>query len=158
MEKVRSNEIAMKPRWYFVAGSILMVAGLAACSVAAVFMMNLTLFLLREHGPRGEWRLQQMLESFPLWIPILAVVGVVAGVWLLKKYDFSYKYNFWLIGAGFIVVILLSALILDFTGLNDTWFRQGPMRGMYRQYQETNDPLPRGKGYGRQQNLQDQSN
>ncbi len=154
MEKVRSNEIAMKPRWYFVVGSIMTLIGLTASTVAAIFLINVTLFLLREHGPRGEWRLQQMLESFPLWIPVLAVAGIAVGVWLVRKYDFSYRYNFGLIAVGFIVAVVSSAFILDYTGLSDIWFRQGPMKGMYRQNQKSDAPIPRGRGFGRQQNVQ----
>ena len=133
MAKVASNEISMKPRWFFVAGSVFSVAGLVAFSIAAVFLTNLTVFLLRKHGPMGEWRLQMMLESFPWWIPVLAIGGIMAGIWLLKKYDFSYKKNFWLIIAGFIVSVLIAAFIIDRLGLNDMWRRQGPMRRFYQQ-------------------------
>ncbi len=80
MAKVKSNEISMKPRWYFVLGSLLMVAGLAGFSVVAVFLTNLTLFLLRQHGPMGQWRLQILLSSFPLWVPVLAIAGIVFGI------------------------------------------------------------------------------
>lgn len=133
MAKVKSNEISMKPRWYFVLGSILVMTGLVGFSIGAIFLTNLTLFLLRQHGPMGQWRLQLMLGSFPLWVPILAVVGVVLGIVMLRKYDFSYKKNFWLIIAGFIVSIILAAFVLDYLGLSDIWSRQGPMRRLYQQ-------------------------
>lgn len=133
MAKVKSNEISIKPRWYFVAGSLLTIAGLVGFSLGAVFLTNLTLFLLRRHGPMGQWRLEIMLNSFPWWIPVLAIAGLVLGVRLLKKYDFSYKKNFWLIIGGFIVSIILAAFLLDYLGLNDSWSRQGPMRRFYQQ-------------------------
>jgi hypothetical protein len=133
MAKVKSNEISMKPRWYFVLGSSLMVAGLAGLSVVAVFLTNLTLFLLRQHGPMGQWRLQMLLSSFPLWVPILAIAGIVFGIWMLRKYDFSYKKNFWLIMVGFIVSVIIAACIIDHLGLNEIWSKRGPMRGFYQQ-------------------------
>lgn len=131
MEKVKSNEISMKPKWYFVVGSILTVIGLVGFSIGAVFLTNLTLFLLRRHGPMGQWRLEQLLTSMPIWIPILAIICIVIGIWMLRKYDFSYKENFKLIIFGFILSIVLAAFVIDQLGLNDTWSRQGPMRRFY---------------------------
>ena len=133
MAKVESNEITIKPRWYFIFGSLLTITGLAGFSLGAVFLTNLTLFLLRRHGPMGQWRLELMLNSFPWWIPVLAIFGLIIGIWLLNKYDFSYKKNFWLIISGFIVSIVLVAFLVDYLGLNDVWSRQGPMRRFYQQ-------------------------
>lgn len=131
MAKVRSSEISMRPRWYFVVGSLLTMLGLVSGSIGAIFLTNLTLFSLRQHGPMGPWRLQIMLESFPMWVPLLAVLGIALGIWMLRKYDFSYKNNFWLVVAGFIISIILAAVIIDYLSLNDTWLRQGPMRRFY---------------------------
>lgn len=133
MDKVKSSEISMKPRWHFILGSTLMIIGLVGSSISAVFLTNLTLFLLRKHGPMGPWRFQQILESFPLWVPFFAVGGVLMGVWMLRKYDFSYKKNFWLALTGFVVAIFIAAFTLDYLGLNDAWSRQGPMRRFYQQ-------------------------
>lgn len=141
MAKVKSRQITMKPRWYFAAGSILMIAGLTALSVGAIFLTNLTLFTLRRHGPMASWRLEMMLQSFPWWIPLLAIMGIALGIWMLKKYDFSYKRNFILIVLGFIVSILIAAFIIDSLGLNDIWSKKGPMKRLYQQV-ETD------RGYG----------
>jgi len=151
MAKVKSNEISMKPHWYFALGSFLIVAGLVSFSIGAVFLTNLTLFLLRRHGPMGQWRLQQLLTSFPLWVPVLAILGIAIGIWLLRKYDFSYKKNFWFIVLGFILSVILAAFIIDRLGLNDIWSRQGPMRRFYQQVEGQNPPFQRGPGQGRGQ-------
>lgn len=143
MAKVISNEIIMKPRWLFVMGSLMMTLGIASLSIVAVFLTNLTLFLLRRHGPMGEWRLQAILNSFPFWVPALAIIGVVLGIVMLKKYDFSYKKNFWLVVAVFVVSIILAGFVLDYLGLNDVWSRSGPMR---RFYQQTDRPTVFPKG------------
>jgi hypothetical protein len=153
MAKVKSNEISMKPRWYFVVGSLLTVVGLVGFSIGAVFLTNLTLFLLKRHGPMGQWRLQQLLTSFPLWIPILALIGIVLGIWMLQKYDFSYKKNFWLIILGFIISVVFTAFVIDQLGLNDIWSRQGPMRRFYQQVEGQNSTVPRGSGQGQGQGL-----
>jgi len=148
IEKVKSNEISIKPKWYFIAGSLFAFAGLVGFSIGAVFLTNLTLFLLRRHGPMGQWRLQQLLTSFPVWVPILAVVGIVLGIAMLRKYDFSYKRNFWIIMLVFILSIILAAFVIDQLGLNDTWSRQGPIRRFYQQVGGKADSTKRVSDYG----------
>jgi len=151
MAKVKSKEISMKPRWFFVVGSLLMMAGLVGLSIGAVFLTNITLFLLRQHGPMGQWRLQVMLDNFPLWVPVLAVAGIVLGIVLLRKYDFSYKKNFWIIISGFIISIILAGFVMDYLGLNDVWSRQGPMKRFYQEIEGKNTTIPRGEGRGQGQ-------
>ena len=145
MNKVKSNEISMKPRWHFILGSLLTMVGLISFSAGAIFMTNITLFLLRRHGPMKQWRLEQMISSFPVWIPVVAIVGISLGIWILNKYDFSYKKNMGLIIGGFIVSIIVAAFLLDHLGVNDNWSRQGPMRRFYQQIQYQNDPPSKGR-------------
>ncbi len=138
MDQVRSKKIVMKPRWYFVLGSVLSIFGLVSFGVLATFLASLSMFLLRQHGPRGQWRLEQIIDSFPVWIPFFAIFGIIAGVNLLRQYDFSYKKNFKQIILIFISSILLSAAILDYSGLGDFWFKRGPMKNYYQQRFEKN--------------------
>jgi hypothetical protein len=146
MSKVKSNELIMKSHWYFVAGSVLTFIGFVTFTIVAVYLTNLMLFLLRKHGPMGQFRLEQILNSFPWWIPIFAIVGTIGGILFLRKYDFSYKKHFWLIIAGFFLSIILAAFLLDYFGLNDAWSRQGPMRGFYHQLQSQNNQFLKGQG------------
>jgi uncharacterized membrane protein YozB (DUF420 family) len=133
MGKVLSGKVKMKPRWYFVLGSLLSVTGLAGLITGATFLVNIMLFMLRIHGRGGQFRLQYMLDSFPLWIPILAVGLLILGIIVLKKYDFTYKNNFKLIVFGLIASVFLSAYLLDLSGLNDLWSTRGPIKGLYQQ-------------------------
>ena len=110
-----------------------MVIGLTGLTIVSIFLMSLTAFSLRVHGPMGEIRYQQLLSNFPWWAPLLAVIGMTLGIVMLRKYDFSYKKNFWVIVAGLIVSIILAAFVIDYLGLNDAWSRQGPMRRFYQQ-------------------------
>lgn len=77
-----------------------------------------------------------MIETFPWWIPALALIGVTIGIFFLRKYDFSYKRNFSFIVVAFVAAIILAAFVVDLTGINDTWFGQGPMRRLYQQGQQ----------------------
>jgi uncharacterized membrane protein YozB (DUF420 family) len=152
MSKVTSGRIAMKPKWYFVIGSLFSIIGLTALSVASVFFVNIMMFLLRKHGPMAQWRLEAMLKSYPVWIPVLAIFGIIAGIWLLRKYDFSYKKNFLLIILGFIASIIIAGFIIDRLGLNDAWSQRGLMKGFYQRIESQDNVIPNGPGKGFLQN------
>lgn len=157
MSKVNSGQITMKSKWYFMIGSLMSVVGLISLSIGAIFLTNLTIFLLKKHGPMGQVRLEAMLNSIPLWIPILAIVGIVLGIVALRRYDFSYKKNFSIIVIVFVLSIIAAGFVIDYLGINDTWGKRGPMQGLYQQIDKqsiTNQPnsggkqLQNGKGSG----------
>lgn len=137
MGQIKSGQLKMKPRWYFILGSILSVMGLAGLTVASIFLTGLASFSLRSHGPMGALRLDQLISNFPWWAVALAAVGIGAGVWMLKQNDFSYKKNFPLIVLGFILAIIIAGWLIDQAGINDTLRKRGPMP-MRRFYQQQN--------------------
>ena len=134
MQKINQGEIKMKPKGYFILGSILTFTGLVATVIVSTFCIGLISFSLRAHGPMGEYRLDQILTSFPWWTLFLAILGLTLGLWLIRLYDFSYKLKPVLIISGFILAIIIGGYIIDITGVNDVMFRQGPMKGMMRNY------------------------
>ena len=87
----------------------------------------------------GKIRFEQLLSSFPWWAPLMAIIGLIVGIWLLKKYDFSYKNNFVVITIGFLVAVIIGAWLIDLSGLNNIWFRQGPMKGIMKKYLQDNN-------------------
>jgi len=147
MVKIKKEEIRMKPKWYFVVGSLLMTTGLIATSIVAIFLINLLLFFLRKRGP-GIMRLELMVTTFPWWISLLALFSIIVGIWFLKKYDFSYKKNFLLIVVSFIVSIIIAGWLIDYFGFNETWLRHGPMRRFYQQLERGNNYFPKGRRGG----------
>ena len=151
MSQVKTGKIVMKPKWYFVAGSLFLIGGLIALSAGTMFLVNLTTFALRSRGPMTSWRLQTMIENFPWWAPLLAILGIFLGVTFLKKYDFSYKKNFRLIVISFILSVLVAGFLVDKVGLNDHWARKEPMM---RFYQRLEVQEPKGFVKGVKQNGQ----
>lgn len=141
MQQIHEEHIQMRPRIYFVLGSLLLFVSLVLSLLSTVFLFSLTDFILRSHGPMGHYRWEQLLSSFPWWAPLLALVGVVVSIWLLKKYDFSYKRNFIFIVMGVIVAIFLASWMIDYFHFDNVWFQRGPMHGMMREYLQ-NSPSP----------------
>jgi hypothetical protein len=132
MDKIHKGQIKMRPRSYFILGSLFVFIGLVASSITAIFLVSLMSFLMRTHGPMGQFRLEQLLSSFPLWVPLVAILTLILGIILLRKFEFSYKKNFWFLILGFVLAIIATGLIVDMTGLDDIWLKRGPMRGMMR--------------------------
>ncbi|MFA5961323.1 MAG: hypothetical protein WC848_01415 [Parcubacteria group bacterium] len=132
MEKINKGQIKMRPRIYFILGSIFVFTGLVASSVTAIFLVSLMRFMFRTHGPMGQFRLEQLLTSFPLWVPLVAILALIIGVVLMRKFDFSYKKNFWFLILGFVLAIIATGIVIDMTGLDNVWLQQGPMRGMMK--------------------------
>jgi hypothetical protein len=146
MNRIHQDKIKMRPRVYFLIGSLLTFIGLVASILTSVFLVGLMRFSFRSHGPMGEYRLAELLSRFSWWGPVLAVLGIVIGVWLLRRYDFSYKINFKVMIFGIVVAIIVAGLVLDMTGLNDVLLRRGPMQGIMRQYFQENNIEP-GQGF-----------
>lgn len=136
MNKIHDGEIKMRPRIYFIIGSILIFIGLVFSFLSSVFAISLMKFFLRSHGPMTGYRLDQLLTSFPWWGVVLAVLGLTIGISLLRRYDFSYKINFKITLITLIAAIIISGWIIDMSGLNDIWFNKGPIpKGVRRYFQ-----------------------
>ncbi len=134
ISNIRNGKIKMKSRWYFVLGSVFMMCAFLGFIISSVFLVSLTTFSLRTHGPMGEIRFEQLLNNFPWWAPIIAFFGFIIGVLLLKKYDFSYKKNFVVIIIIIFIGILLSGFLIDYLGLDGFLMKRGQMRGFYQKY------------------------
>lgn len=130
MEKIHHDKIKMHSKVYFAIGSVIAFAGLVASILVSVFLFGLVRYSLRTHGPMGEYRFDRMLSSFPWWMVIIAILGLIIGIWLLRQYDFSYKINFMVLAIVFVGAIIIAGWIIDMTGLNDILFKKGRGQGM----------------------------
>lgn len=139
MDRIHHDKIKMHSKWYFIIGSFLAFIGLVSSMVVSVFIIGLIRFSLRIHGPMKGYRLDQMISSFPWWMVVIAILGLISGIWLLRRYDFSYKINSKMVFIIFVMAIIAAGWIIDIAGLNDILFRQGPGQGIMKRYfQEKN--------------------
>jgi uncharacterized membrane protein len=140
MNQIHLGKVKMKPKVYFIVGSILTFIGLISTVIASTFLIGLVRFSLCLHWGRGaQYKLDQMLLNFPWWITILAIVSLTVGIWLIHKYDFTYKIKPWVLTVGFILAIIVGGWIVDMTGLNDVLYRGDPMKGMMENYLQKNN-------------------
>lgn len=134
MSKIKTEQIKMKPKWYFLFGSLFIFFALVGLIIISIFLISLITFSLKSHGPMGAIRYQQIISNFPWWAPIIIIIGLVTGIILLKKYDFSYKKNFLFVVTIFISAVLLAGVLIDILGFDNLWIKRGPMKKFYQQY------------------------
>jgi hypothetical protein len=139
MNRIHDEKIKMKPKLYFIVGSILTFTGLVSSVVISVFLIGLIRFFLRSHGPMVNYRLDQILSNFPWWAAAFSILGLIFGIYFLRKYDFSFKVNFKFIIIGFILAAIIGGWLVDNLGLNDLLIKRGPMQGIMRQYKQDNN-------------------
>ena len=131
MGEIRHGNLKMRPKLYFIIGSALVFVSLILSALSSVFLFALIKFSLRSHGPMGQYRFEQLLASFPWWAVVLAILGLIIGLWLIRKYDFSYKINFKIIIIGFVAAIIIAGYLVDVIGLNHVFSRQGCINKIY---------------------------
>lgn len=148
MKQILNGRVSMKPRWYFIVGSLSLIIGLVGSVIASIFLVSIIAFSLRTHGPMGTVRFQQLISSFPWWAPFLTLLGLGSGIWFLKQYDFSYKKNFPLIILSLISAVLLAGWLMDAIGMTTYWSKRGSMRRLYQQTETDSIASPRGQGWG----------
>lgn len=137
MKKIREGDVKMKPKYYFIIGSVLSFLGLVSSIITSVFLVALTRFAFRsQFSIRAEYKFDQMLSEFPWWAPVLAVVFLFIGIKLIRRYDFSYKKNFVYVSIWIVLAVFTAGLVFDMTGLNDIWLQRGPMKGIMKSYFE----------------------
>ena len=150
MEKIHTEKIKMRPRIYFIFGSLAFFVATVSAMVISAFFINLTMFAWRVNCPMKFQRLEMLWSNFPWWAPLLGVLGFGIGFWLLKKSNFSYKKNFWVIVFGLLVAIFVASWLIDYLNFNQLWLRHKSMRGLWQQQvEQVNNGINRVGGCGR---------
>ncbi len=124
LERIKSGEVAMRPRWHFVLKMVLAVTGMLLLAVALVYLVSFMGFALRETGimfmPSFGFRgLMFFLNSTPLFLVGLVVVFVVTLELLVRKYAFGYRNSLLYSVVAILTMILLGSLIVMQTPMHD---------------------------------------
>ncbi len=131
MGRIHTEHIKMRPRWYFVLGSLATFVGLVMSILASVFLLSFIKLSMHGSGKMAEYKMDELLSHFSWWGPVIALGSLLLGLWLLRQYEFSYKKNFGLIAIGFVLAIVVASFILDMSGLNEVMLQHGPFRATF---------------------------
>ncbi len=128
MGQIHQGKIKMKPRLYFIIGSILSFVGVVLSILTTIFVISFIRFSFLAQGPMGEYKAEELVSHFSWFGPIFAILGLVIGIWLLRQYDFSYKINFRIMVVIVILAVTVAGIVLDMTGLNNIIFQHGTVQ------------------------------
>lgn len=123
MKEISEGRITMRPKSYFVFGSLLLILGIILFAIAAAFLLNITMYRFIDAAPFeyllfGGRGFMAFLGTFP-WIPLAAgIIITIIGIIFLKRFDISYKKSIAAIITGFIFVIVAGAFFINISGIN----------------------------------------
>ncbi len=146
MSKIISEKIKIKPKIYFIFGSVITIISFIFLFSISVFSTNILFFILKRRCGIYQWQIQNLLINFPWWTLIISILGIVLGILIIKKNNFSYKKNFIFIISIFIISIIISAFIINYLNLNHFFARQRPMKRFYQQLELRDKKIPRFRG------------
>lgn len=122
MKEIQEKDINMRPKFYFIAGSVLLGIGIASAAVVSSFFVHVLIYKIRyEHAFEylvfGRHGFELFLMTFP-WVPLFVALGGLFGGWaLLKNYDISYRQDFWKLMVGSCALIVGLGFVIDQTNV-----------------------------------------
>jgi hypothetical protein len=136
MTQIDKEGVKMRPRLYFVLGSILLGIGLGMAVVFGAFFFNLAFFRLRVHEPFGflwfgQFGLRPFIFIFPWFRLFLASIFIILGIILLRRYEISYKKSFLALALSLVILVLTAGFLIDRIGFNEQVRRIPPMQPFY---------------------------
>lgn len=131
MGRIHSEHIKMRPRSYFVLGSLATFTGLVMSILVSVFLLSFIKLLLLSGGKMAAYKMDVLLSHFSWWGPAIALASLFLGTWLLRQYEFFCKKNFALISIGFVLAIVAASFILDMTGLNEVLLERSSFKSPF---------------------------
>lgn len=144
MNRIKDENIQMKPRYYFMLSSWLLKGGFALAFLASIFFINLVIFKFRIYDPFGFLELGKLgligfFESVP-WVFILVFTLTIAlAIRLIKNFDISYKRSYPALSFAMVILLFVSGATLDTTGINHKLKQSGKIDLFYHgQYATSN--------------------
>jgi len=142
LREIRSGDVSMRPRAYFVLQVIALIVVALATLVVSIFIFNFIVFSIRINhtdalflmGPRA-WG--TFFAFFPWTLLMLDVLLVLVLEWLVRRLSWGYKVPMLYLLGGLLALTIVSGIVIDRgTPLNDDLWRgnQGlppPLRDIY---------------------------
>lgn len=142
MNQIKEGKIKMKPKIYFILGSLISFLSVIFSLVASIYLVSLVFMSTRSVGYGRLMKIQALIDNFPWVAFILSLVFVFVGLFLVKRYNFSYKLDFKYTILVFIASVLISGYVIDYIGLTQILSKKGLGRGMMnkKMYQQELPP------------------
>lgn len=136
MQEIAEKKVVMRPRTYFILGSFFLGMGIVGFSFLAAFFINILIFHFLENQPfnllqLGPFGLRVFWRTFPWEALLIGIGGVLAGLFLLKQEEFSYKKGFLGLFLALFFAIMVTSVIINLAKVNEKIQGEENMRPLY---------------------------
>jgi len=123
LNKIKTREIDMKPRWHFVLKSLLLVFGVLTVALLAVYLLSFVVFALNQSGVMfaplyGLKGVVVFVVSSPWLLIVLTGTSGVLLYLLVTKYSFSYQKPLLYSMIGVVLLVILGSFVLQEAGMH----------------------------------------
>lgn len=96
IQKIKTGEVSMQPRWHFVLRTLLLIVGIAITALLAVYFLSFTLFALRKTGlvfapQMGFPGITFFITASPWLLVALVLIFLFLLYMLVTHFAFSYR-------------------------------------------------------------------
>ncbi len=128
LEQIKSGEIKMRPRSYFIAKSTLQLIALLLAALLAVFFLSFLVFRLKLSGALlmpgfGVGGIKDLLLSLPLFIVVLVLIFLAVFIWFAERYPIAYQRPLLYSLMAIVVIVCGGAVLVYSTPLHPYFFR-----------------------------------
>lgn len=121
--KIRSGEVSMRPRIYFIARLVILGFISILAILLAVFVLSFAFFSIHESGEQfllgfGQRGFQAFLALFPWWSLLLTVLLILLVDHLLRYFKFGYRVSILELFLIALVVVMIAGIAINFTPLH----------------------------------------
>lgn len=145
LEKIKSEEVKMKPKMYFVFTSMLYIVGLTLGTIFTVYLLSFLLYFFTsqslEHTRNfGLYGIKIFLISLPWIIILLSIILFIILEILVRHFKFGYKKPIIYSLSAIIIFMSLTSLVIAKTSL----YNHMPMIGNLSEHYKHLEYMHRG--------------
>jgi hypothetical protein len=146
LEKIKTGQAEMRPRWHFVLRTLLFTLGVIILWLALLYLASFIVFVLRETGvlfvPSFGFRgVGVFLFSLPWFLILLVAAFVLVLEILVTRYSFAYRKPLLYSMGGILLLVVLGGAVVSSLGFHQGFSRYAkkgsiPMAGeFYRSFE-----------------------
>ncbi len=129
LNKIKSGEITIKPKAYFMLKTVFMVTVVLATLLAVSFFVSFTIFSVKESSKLfllgfGNIGIQIFLETFPWFLMLAAVFLLIIADKLLTYFNFAYRIPLIYILLITVVVVMGVSIFIHKTPVHETIYQE----------------------------------
>jgi hypothetical protein len=145
LQEIQTGRVKMRPRWYFVLKTVLLVISTVLAVSVVLFVASFIIFIMRQTGVFhssgfGLRGIRAFLISLPWLLVLIAILFIILIQLFVKRYSFGYRKPLLYTILGVVGIALLGGIVVAQTPFHRGLFEHAydnnlPLAGgLYREY------------------------